>query len=253
MIWPKRPTDERMSMHLTFEPARLAGFAILAVAAATTLSVGACSSSKDASSSKDEKSPATSSPAAAKHQGSVRGLIASVSGNSVQVTQKTGATTVDISPSTKVIEYVNAQLTDVAAGNCVKVNFKPAPAPGRAGTAVAVQLNPPGSGGNCPQPKAEEAGAPGTVQSVTGTVASVAGDTISVTATDAHGSPSQTDVTVTEQTHYSKGAPATSEAIVQGKCINAWGTKDGGGKVQAQGINLAPAENGECPQFGVKG
>ena len=43
---------ERISMKLTFEPARLTGFAILAVAGATALSVGACSSSHD------EKSPA---------------------------------------------------------------------------------------------------------------------------------------------------------------------------------------------------
>ena len=34
-------------MQLTFEPARLTGFAILAVAGATALSVGACSSHND--------------------------------------------------------------------------------------------------------------------------------------------------------------------------------------------------------------
>ena len=125
-------------MQLTFEPARLTGFAILAVASATALSVGACSSSHD------EKSPATSSPAAAKGKDSVNGLIASVSGNAVQVTQTTGTATVDVSPSTKVTEYTKAQLTDIAAGNCVSVVVQARPAPGGAATAISVQLNPPG-------------------------------------------------------------------------------------------------------------
>ncbi len=40
-------------MHVTFEPARLTGFAILAVVGATALSVGACGSSNNA------KSPAS--------------------------------------------------------------------------------------------------------------------------------------------------------------------------------------------------
>ncbi len=128
-------------MQLTFEPARLTGFAILAVAGATALSVGACSSSNNA------KSPATSSsPAAAngKDKDSVHGLIASVSGNAVQVTETTGTATVDVSPSTKVTEYTKAQLTDVAAGNCVSVVAKPAPAPGGPVTAVSVHTEPAG-------------------------------------------------------------------------------------------------------------
>jgi Domain of unknown function (DUF5666) len=246
-------------MQLTFEPARLTGFAILAVAGATALSVGACSSSKNAK-SPATSSPATSSPASAKAQGVVQGLIASVSGNSAQVTEKSGAATVDFSPSTKVIEYSNAQLTDVAVGNCVRVNFEPAPPPGGAGTATAVQLNPsPGGDGKCPQPKTLASGSPGALlpagplQAVVGTVASVAGNTISVTNTDANGNPSQTEVTVTDKTQYQKGISETSQAIAQGKCINASGTKDSGGTLQAWSVDLGPVTNGGCPQFGVKG
>ena len=112
-------------MQLTFEPARLTGFAILAVAAATALSVGACSSSQM------QKSPATSSSSPAvpkgKNKDSVHGQVASVSGNAVQVTEASGTATVDVSPSAKVTEYSKAQLTDVAAGNCVRVVSKPRP------------------------------------------------------------------------------------------------------------------------------
>jgi hypothetical protein len=228
-------------MQLTFEPARLTGLAILAVAGATALSVGACSSSHD------EKSPATSSPAAANGKDSVHGLIASVSGNAVQVTEQTGTATVDVSPSAKVTETTAAQLSDVAAGNCVSVVSAPAPAPGGPATAKSVHLTPQGPGGKCPQPKNVQP------PKVVGTVASVAGNTIHVTAADANGKPAQTDVTVTDTTKYSKGASATSQAIAQGKCITASGTKDGGGTLQATVVTLGPANNkGQCSQPAAK-
>ena len=237
-------------MQLTFEPARLTGFAILAVASATALSVGACSSSHD------QKSPATSSPAAAsgKDKDSVHGLIASVSGNAVQVTQETGTATVDVSPSTKVSENTKAQLTDVAAGNCVRVVVKRASAPVGAGTAASVQLSPQGDGGKCPQPKTPAAtpGAPppdpAGPHMVIGTVASVAGDTIHVAVTDGNGNPGQADVTVTDKTQYAKAASATTQAIAQGKCMTAQGTKGDGGALQATFVTVGPANNGKCPQ-----
>ncbi len=244
-------------MQLNFKPARLTGFAILAVVSATALSVGACSSSKNGQ-SPATSSPGSSSSAPAGNPGSVAGLIASVSGSSVQVTGKSETATVDVSPSAKISEYTNAQLTDFAAGNCVRVNFKPAPNPGP-GTAVAVQQNPPGGDGKCPQPKTVASGSPGAllpagdVQAMIGTVASVAGNTINVAGTDTNGNPSQTELTVNDQTHYTKGAPVPAQAIAQGKCINATGTKDGSGPLQATLVILTPSNNGGCPQFGVKG
>jgi hypothetical protein len=237
-------------MQLTFEPARLTGFAILAIASAAALSVGACSSSHD------EKTPATSSAASAPGKGkdTVHGLIASVSGNAVQVTMETGTATVDVSPSTKVTENTKAQLTDVAAGNCVRVVVKRAAAPVGAGTAASVQLTPPLGDGKCPQPKTAAAtpGAPppdpAGPHSVIGTVSSVAGDTIHVTVTDGNGNPAQTDVTVTDKTQYAKAASATSQAIAQGKCMTAQGTKGDGGTLQATVVTVGPANNGKCPQ-----
>ena len=223
-------------MQLTFEPARLTGFAILAVAGATALSVGACSSSKNA------QSPATSSssPAAskAKNKDSVQGQVASVSGNAVQVTLNNGTATVDVSPSTKVTESTVAQLSDVAAGNCVDLIDKPAPAPGGPVTTTWVHLGLPGGDGKCPQPK----------NKAVGTVASVAGNTIHVTVTDANGNPADTNVTVTDKTVYNKGVSATSQAIAQGKCITAHGTKDGGGTLKATVVALGPANDGKCPE-----
>jgi hypothetical protein len=241
-----------MSMQLTFEPPRLTGLAILAVAVATALSVGACSSSHD------EKSSATSSSSPAVSKGKnkdvVQGQVASVSGNAVQVSETSGTATVDLIPSAKVTDYTEGQVTDVAAGNCVRVAAKPAPPPGGPATANSVRLSPPAGDGKCPQPKPAAAGSPGAPGpdqpfAVIGTVASVAGNTINVTDTDANGNPSQTGVTVTDKTRYLKGVPATSQAVAEGKCITATGTINGGGTLQAAVVNLDPANvKGQCPK-----
>lgn len=217
-------------MQLRFEPTRLARVAILAVAGATALSVGACHSSHDA------KSPEASKPA----QETLSGLIESVSGNTVQVTQATGTATVDVDPSAKIIEYTVAQLSDITAGNCVSIVTTPAPAPGGEVTAKTVQLSPQGPDSECAQSKKAQP------PNVIGTVASVEGNTINVTVTEAPGNPAETHVTVADTTQYTKRAPATSQAIAHGKCINASGTKDGGGTLQATVVGLGPATGGKC-------
>ena len=228
-------------MQLTFEPARLTRFAILAVAGATAMSVGACSSSNK---SDNAQPPATSSPASANAPQQVQGLIASVSGNAIQVTEKNGTAAVDFSPTTKVNEIAPAQFTNVANGNCVAV-VPAAPAAGGAVTARVVRIVPAGVNGKCSQPKA--AANPGPNQPLQGTVASVAGDTITVGITDGNGNPSQAAVTVNDKTQYRLVSPADPGAIAPGKCITASGkTKDAGGALQATGITVGPTNNGKC-------
>jgi len=238
-------------MQPTLKPASSTGFAVLAVAAATALSVGACSSSNKSDNA--QSSATSSSPAASKGKNKdvVQGEVASVTGKSVQVSENGGTKTVDLSSAT-VTDYNKAQLTDVAAGNCVRLFAKPAP--GGPATALSVVINPPAGDGKCPQPKPAAAGSPGAPGPdqpfpVVGTVASVAGDTINVAGTDANGNPSQTGVTANDKTAYSKGVPANPEAIAQGKCINARGTRDGGGTLKATYVSLGPVNaNGQCPQ-----
>lgn len=227
-------------MRLTFPPARLTGFAVLAVAGATALSVGACGSSNNANSPS-----ATRSPASASGKARVSGLIASVSGNAVQVTQQQGSATVDFTPETKFTEVTPAQLTDVTAGSCVTVNSGPAgaPTPGTI-TAQWVRVSQ-AVDGKCPGPE-KKAGA------LSGIVASIAGTAINVTGTDASGNTSKTNVTVTDTTKFSKQAPAAAQALAQGKCISARGTKGNGGTLQAVAITVQPADNGHCPQPAVK-
>jgi hypothetical protein len=81
---------------------------------------------------------------------------------------------------------------------------------------------------------------------VQGAVASVAGNTINVTSTDASGATSQTPVTVTDKTRYTKQAGANTQAIAQGKCLTAQGSQDGSGTLQATTIDLRPARDGKC-------
>jgi Domain of unknown function (DUF5666) len=252
-------------MPATLATTRFTRLAILAVAGAAALSVAACSSSNNTkptpSANPTSSSPTSSSPSAsAKGKDWVNGLIASVSGNVVQVTQETGTATVDFTPSTKVIEVTPAQLTDVIAGSCVRARPTSDSTPASSGaiTAESVTVSQ-AVDGKCPQPKAPASGstttapaappsgAPAAPHSVRGTVASVAGTTITVTATDANGNPSQTNVTVTDTTKYSKKASADAQALAQGKCIAAKGTKDGA-TLQATSITVKPADNGTCPQ-----
>jgi hypothetical protein len=225
-----------MSMPTTFRLSRLTGFPILAVAGATALSVGACSSPKNA------QSPASSSaPVASNGNGSNRteGLIASVSGNTVKVTEQTGAATVDVSPSAKINEFVTAQLSDVAPGSCARLATTPAGAPGGAPTADFVQLIPLVNGQCMPGDSGPSL--------VVGTVAAVEGNNIKVTVNAAGGNPSQTEVPVTDTTNYSKSDLVTVQALAQGKCLNALGTVDGSGTLQATEVTLNPAVNGHCP------
>jgi hypothetical protein len=184
-----------------------------------------------------------------------------VSGNAIQVTQEAGTTTVDFTPSTKLTEVTPAQLTDVSDGSCVKVRptGDSAPATSGAVTAESVRVSP-AVDGQCPKPKPAapggstttappaSPGAPAPHHSVRGSVASVSGNTITVNATDANGGTSQVTVTVTDTTKYTKKAPADAQAITQGKCIGARGTKDGNGTLQATSITVNPADNGTCPQ-----
>jgi hypothetical protein len=236
------------------------------VTGATALSVAACGSSnntKPSTSASPTSSSATSSSpsASAKGKDRISGLIASVSGNAVQVTQDTGTATVDFTPSTKVTEITPAQLTDVTAGSCVKVRPTGDSALTTSGaiTESSVIVSQ-AVDGKCPQskasadgststaPAAPPSGAPAPPRPVRGTVASVAGTTFTVTATDADGNPSQTNVTVSDTTKYTKKASADAQALAQGKCISARGTKDDGGTLQATTIIVKPADNGICPQ-----
>lgn len=256
-------------MSVTLPTARITRFTILAIAGAAALSVAACGTSSNTkpstAASSAPASPTSSSPAAsAKAKEWVNGAIASVASSAIQVTEDAGTVTVDFTPSTKLAEVTHAQLSDITAGSCVKARPASDSAPATSGgiTADSVTVSQ-AVDGKCPQPKASAGSSTTTAPTpapsgtaaaprVRGAVVSVAGNTITLTATDANGNSSQTNVTVTDTTKYSKKAPADAQALTQGKCISAHGTKEGDGNLQATSITVKQADNGICPKSAGK-
>jgi hypothetical protein len=244
-------------MSVSTRKRRPALVSILSVSGATALLLAACSSSTTSSPTEaSSPSSAASSPASPSAtsptpdgEAEVTGLIASVSGNTAQVTELSGSATVGFTDSTKVTESTGAALTDVTAGSCVAVHPSHE-ASGESITAASVRVSQP-VGGKCPQSRRSApgstippSGSPTTTPArhslIRGAVASVTGDTINVVSTDASGTTTQTTVTVDDKTKYSKQAPANTQAISAGKCMTAWGPKDGGGTLQATTIELVP-------------
>ncbi|MGH3559155.1 MAG: DUF5666 domain-containing protein [Mycobacterium sp.] len=177
----------------------------------------------------------------------VEGLVRSVSGNTIQLTQRDRTpATVDFTPKTVVTELTPAQLSDVKSGSCVDVEPGPgSPPPGGAITAQSVTIDP-APDGKCPPPAGPLSAEPGKSPGVYGMVSSVTRNTIAVTSTDATGKTTHPNVTVTNTTGYTKHALTNSQAIQQGKCLAAQGTNSGG-TLQATTIDLEPCPplNGE--------
>jgi Domain of unknown function (DUF5666) len=163
-------------------------------------------------------------------------MIASVSGNTIQVSQKNGTATVDITGSTKIAEVTPAQLTDVTPGSCVTARLPHDSAQGAPARTVMIA---PAPNGGCNSPQNARAAL------VRGTVTSVNGNTV-VLNVNQNGSTSQANVTVDNNTTYTKRASATSASIAQGKCLAARGTNDTSGALQATTVTVSPTENGMC-------
>jgi hypothetical protein len=236
---------------------RFAHSALFALAGLTALSVAACGSPSDSNSTATKSSaPATSSAA---HHGEhndkdhLMGLIASVSGNTIQVTKKDGTATVGFGQSTKVSEITAAQLPDVTAGSCIAAMAQQDSNPP---TARRVMIWP-AADGNCTRSHAKDSqdsasptptsGKRAEPQGVHGTVTSVSGNTITVSSTNPNGgAATQVTVAVNNDTAYAKRAPVEQSAIAAGKCIAAHGADDASGNLQASTITLRAAKDGSC-------
>nr|WP_249267190.1 DUF5666 domain-containing protein [Mycobacterium malmoense] len=239
--------------------------AILGVAGVAALSLAACGSSNKSSpttstsTSTSVVTSTTTSPAPATGEARVSGMIASVAGNSIQVTKQDNSTAaVNFTSTTKVTETMPAALTDVTSGSCVTVRPAGEAQGGQPVTAASVKISP-SVNGACPAKPAGQApssttpapppGSPAPAPkpaAIRGSVASVSGNTINVTGTDPSGNTTQTAVTVDDKTKYMKRSSATTDAIAQGKCVWARGTMDSAGALQATSINVRQANDGKC-------
>jgi hypothetical protein len=213
-------------------------YTIITVAAMVAVSITACGSHTSGTPTASKTSSAATStptPPPAKAKDHVAGLISSVSGNTVQVRQKDTNATVDFGNSTKISSILPASLTDVTTGSCVVVRpTRDSDANSARVTAASVQIVP-ASDGRCPQQHNGKA--------VHGSVNSVIGTTVTV-ATD--GSAAQVAVSVTGDTRYAKYTAADAQAISEGQCLTAQGTKDSSGALQATSLTVRAANNGLC-------
>jgi Domain of unknown function (DUF5666) len=226
---------------------RLIQFALLGVIVVIALCVAMCGPSNTTSSTTGKPTvsaiPPSSAPSAAPPPAPpppavgkdyVEGLVESVSGSTIGLRTRTGSATVDFTPATRVVDVTPAQLTDVTPGSCVNVRATPQSAPvGGAGiTAQAVTIT--GAiDGKCPPPAG-----------FFGTVASVSGNNIAVNGMGPGGPTAATNVTVANTTSYTRQTPSSTQAIVNGKCMGAQGTQDGG-VLHATMISLEA-----CPPMG---
>jgi hypothetical protein len=245
----------------------LTRLAIVAVTGATALPVAACGTSNNENTGQPGTSanptaiPTSSAakplPAPPVGKDQVEGLVRSVSGSTIQLTQRDRtAATVNFAPTTLVTEVSSAALSDVTPSSCVDVKAAPEGSPpGGAITAQSVEISP-AEGGSCPPPEQPKAGSPdapppvppsdepGESPGVFGAVSSVTGNTVTVTVTDPTGKTTNTNVTVVDTTTYVKHTVTNTQAVQQGKCIAAQGTNSGG-VLQAATIDLEP-----CPPMG---
>jgi len=199
-------------MTATRQQHRLTQLAILAITGATAVSLAACGNSSNENTGKPStsasstisspSSPSSPEPPPAPPMGhdEVEGLVRSVSGNRIQLTQRDRtAAAVDFTPSTMVTELGPAKLPDVTPGSCVDVEAAAQSGPpGGPVTAQSVTISP-SEGGKCPPPAPSPAG-PAESPSVTGIVDSVAGNTIAVNSIDPTGKTTHTTVNVADTT-----------------------------------------------------
>ncbi|MDT5352243.1 MAG: hypothetical protein QOJ56_775 [Mycobacterium sp.] len=238
------------SMTVTLSGPARARLLIPLLAGATALSIAACGTSNNQNptqhgtaasqptSAPKPPPPPPPPPPPSVGKDHIEGLVRSVSGNTIQLTQRDrSAATVDFTPQTMVTELSSAALTDVQPGSCVDVRSAPQSAsPGGAITAESVEISP-AIAQRCPPP-------PGPAAAVYGTVDSVAGNAIKVNTTDLTGKTTHSTVTVTNTTTYTKHAVTNAQAVQNGKCMAAQGTKDGN-VLRAATIDLEP-----CPPMG---
>jgi len=230
---------------------RLTQLVILAVTGASAVALAACGNSSNENTGKPSTSASSTTPkptpppAPPMGHDEVEGLVRSVSGNRIQLTQRDRtAAAVDFTPSTMVTELGPAKLTDVTLGSCVDVEAAAQGGPpGAPVTAQSVTISP-SEDGKCPPPVQSPSGQPAGSPSVNGIVNSVTGNTIAVNSIDPTGKTTHTTVNVADTTTYNKHAVTNAQAIQNGKCMAAQGIKDGG-VLHAATIDLEP-----CPPMG---
>lgn len=257
--------------------------------------VAACSSGSSASSDAAATPAATATstgrlPGAGQRQPGVSGLVAAVSGSSMQVQSQTKQTAVSWTATTTFTKAQRGSIADLSVGACVAARSANS---GESLAASTVQVTTPAADGSCaagfggggfgggaapggmpsapgndaprpadmptgPPPGGGQAGtgAPGGAGGFAfGKVTSVSGSTFTVERTglpdQTAGSTEPVTVTTTADTAYTTVVPATSGDVAVGQCATAQGQTSDTGAVTATSVALRASTNGSC--FGAPG
>lgn len=259
------PTARSTGLRSAARPALL----LTAVAAGLALTLTGCSGS-GSSAAGAAPSTGTGQRAGGQRQPGVSGLIAEVSGKTLQVqgTSEGGTSeqaAVTWTDKTTFTDVRKASAAALKTGLCASIRTAAASAsPGTTMNASSVALSP-AVGGTCAggfelggaRPSggpsgAARSGAPGYDRGTNGKVTSVDGATFVVAATGPGGSTTTAvTVTTTTSTAWSELAKTTAKAATVGRCATATGTSSGTGALTATAVRLsAPASDGTCAAFG---
>lgn len=257
------------------------------------VAVSACGGGSSTGSAQPAASASASRQAPTQGQGQgrrqlsgVSGLVADISGFTLQVQGNNAQTAVTYGVTTTFTNTVPSALSDVAVGMCVTVRSAGTSAAptGTPVTAGSVALSSPVNGsctrggggaggtrssggpqGTVPSGSPRRSGRPGggggfpAGGGVTGMVATVSGSTFTVDARSRGGqapsaSPTgtgggttvSTAVTTTPTTTYTRMVAATSSALAVGRCVTALGPAGDTGAIAATSIAVRSAVNGTC-------
>jgi hypothetical protein len=274
--------------HPSYRSARLHRIAAGAVAltAGGLLILTGCSSGSSAAPAAPQPSAGQSAAqgrgAGGAGGGFTSGLIADVSGKTLQVQGNDSQTAVTYSSKTAFTQQSKVSAGAVTVGSCVSVQSSGAAGGATTVTATSVAVTaavdgacnrgfggpaggrpsgapsgmPSGAPSDAPQGGAapgsgQTPGANGRIRPVSGKVTAVKGSTITVAAPALGSTEAQTyTVTTTDQTTYTQEKAAKASAVKVGLCATAAGKTDSTGAVAATSIALRPATDGTC-SFGM--
>jgi hypothetical protein len=278
---PSSPSRTLRS-RLRFAPFLLGAAAALTLSACGTSATSTASQSAAATASPSAAAAGGSSPRAAARGPAASGLIAAVSGSTLQVENaQVGQVAVTWTTATKFTQQVTLSLGSIKAGDCVTASAAAGSPTAASFTATAVTVSQAVNGrcfggfgagafpsaGSSFQPRPRPSGtrsfarpSGGAVRTgafATGSVVSVSGSTIVVAArtfgpgtgaspSASAGTTTNKTVTLTSATKITTVQSATAAAATVGRCVTAQGTTDSTGAVTATTIAVTDPVNGQC-------
>jgi hypothetical protein len=240
--------------------------------ALTVAALAACGGGSSSGATTQQSSGAAANgagPVAGANAPAASGLIADVSGSTMQVqSQQNGQVAVSWSTATSFTDTVPTTVRAIKAGDCVLAVGPSGSSPSATSfTSATLSVSPPVNGacgaagrgngqgqgtraprsgfpGGGPRPSGAPGGGGAAVAN--GSVTSVSGSTIVIASRAGGTGPTSRTVTVGASTTIITLAKATSRAVKVGRCATVQGAADSSGTVAATTVRITNPVNGQC-------